>query len=83
MLDELQEMFRHGLRDTISLLADWRLYAGSGILSTAILAAILLGDRYDQEAVVLVLAVVAIAISATLSTLRWREQRGRPSADSG
>ena len=75
MFDDLKDMFRYAAKDTVSFMADWRLYAGASIFVGVVSAAIYLDHGLDEEVVVVVLAFVGIAVGITLAMLRWREGR--------
>lgn len=77
MLDDLKDVLRCAAQDTLSLLVDWRLYAGTGIFAGAVLAATHLDHGFGQEVVGLALALVAIAAGTALAILHWPEHRER------
>ena len=77
MLDDLKDIIRCAVQDTLSLVTDWRLYAGVAIFVGAYFAATLLDHGLSQEVVTMTLASVIIAIGATVGMLHWPEHRER------
>ena len=77
MLDDLKDILRCAVEDTLSLVTDWRLYAGVAIFVGAYFAATLLDHGFSQEVVTMALASVIIAIGATVGMLHWPEHRER------
>ena len=77
MLDDLKDITRCAVEDTLSLVTDWRLYAGVAIFVGAYFAATHLDHGFGQEVVGLALALVAIAAGTALAILHWPEHRER------